>query len=355
MKEEGTKKATKEQLDYLYNNMGETISSMYPSFLKSIILYNKLSSIKADFDNKDLLIYAVRVYYQIIYSYLDIVTIFRSELKAVSTWEKRIQLKYVYVVLTETIKALFGFKVNKQTLWKKFCDNAGGVVEDEDRITINQHIEKFKIKHLNSVTKNFRDYAVHYDCDPLKVYEFWQVLSEQKEIDIINDYYALSLEILSLVEKVFGNNIAVIGCDSLDGPVSPSFAFWEKVNSFSDKDGRLLRRMQIGVETHVTSLDSLVRTYRIPNKAERRCGFDTITMQMRSFLEAFHPVMLLHFIYIDIGCVIIAYLNSKYYIEKQLNLRHLNVIVYEGFKKLYGFGSDLVGENNNTIYNVPRK
>jgi len=36
-------------------------------------------------------------------------------------------------------------------------------------------------------------------------------------------------------------------------------------------------------------------------------------------------------------CALRAYLSSEYYFEKQLNLRRINIVVYEGFKHLYGY------------------
>ena len=74
----------------------------------------------------------------------------------------------------------------------------------------------------------------------------------------------------------------------------------------------------------------------------------TDSFQIQPIRESIHPGMLLLFIYIDICCSVIAYFSSEHYIEKQLNLRHLNVIVYEGMKKLSGFRNSNTKGNNNS-------
>lgn len=337
MKDNKTKEATKEQLDYLYNNMGETISFMYPSLLNSIRLYNLLISFEEDFDNKALLINIVRINYQVLFTHLDIATIFRAELRADTPWEKRMHLKYVYAVLTEAFKALFGFDTNKQTLWKKFCDEAKGFIGEDERVGIELQIDQLRKNHLDNTTEDFRKYVVHYDYDPLKVYDFWSVISEQKEVDFINSYLTLSLGVWHLIEKVLGSLGLEIKHHAYANPVFSDFSIWERINNFPDRDDKLLGKMKEGVARYVSSLDSLVKDYRLPNRIETKLGIDNITPKMQQVLESVHPLMFLDMISIDIGCVVIAYLTSQHYIEKQLNLRHLNVIVYEGFNKLYGF------------------
>ena len=332
-----TKQATKEQLDYLYNNMGKNISFMYPSLLNSINLYNILNSSEQDFDNKTLLIDIVRINYQVLFTHLDIVTIFRAELRADTPWEKRMHLKYVYAVLTEAFKALFGFNSNKQTLWKKFCDEAKDFIGENEKVSVELLIDQFRKNHLDKATEDFRKYVVHYDYDPLKVYDFWSVISEQKEVDLINNYLALSLGVWRLIEKVLGNLGLEIKQNAYVNPVFSDLSIWERINNFPDRDDKLLGKMKEGVARYVSSLDSLVDDYRSSNRIQTKLGIDNTTPKMQQVLESIHPLMFLDMISIDIGCVVIAYLTSQHYIEKQLNLRHLNVIVYEGFDKLYGF------------------
>ena len=49
------------------------------------------------------------------------------------------------------------------------------------------------------------------------------------------------------------------------------------------------------------------------------------------------PGILVMLIYLDLCAAVRAYLSSESYCEQQLNLRHIEVIVYEGCKHLYGF------------------
>ena len=340
-----SKTASKEQLSSIYDDMGESISFWYPALQKSIVLYNFLSTSDIEFDNKALLKDVVRINYQVLYTHLDIATIFRAELKADTPWGKRAHLKYIYHVLFEAVKALFGFDEKKQSLWVKFCNKSQGLLEKSEIDRVDKSIECFKTQYFSETEirnygetniREFRNYVAHYDYNPIELYDFWISISEPKEVGIICNYLSISSDVCHLIDIVLNKITPGIVKDSKVNPVYLDSSIWERINYIPDTDGKLLKAIKTSVATCVASLDGMMKDYRIPLKFEAEWGKDAITPLMHRLLESIHPLLFLHFIYIDIGCSIMAYLTSEHYLEKQLNLRHLNVIVYEGFNKIYG-------------------
>lgn len=322
----------KEKLDKLYMDMGENISRMYPSLLNSINLYKLVSSSKVENEKKELWIDLLRLYYYVLFCNLDIVSTFRAELRAETVWEKRIHLKYLNVIQTETIKAMFGFGEDKHALWWKFCRDAGTDLSEYDKSEIERTLSRYKSEFFNNYSKDCRDFAIHYDDNPLKVYDYLTKISEQEEIDKVSGFFDLLKKLLHLIEKLSKEQGLPMGMPSMNGK-----SIWELWNVFPDKEHKLITKAKEELALYCKTLDSVVRSYRLPDIMEERVGMKGVSSQLLSLKETLHPGIHLLYIYIDISCALIAYLGAEYYIEKQLNLRHLNVVVYEGFKKLYGF------------------
>ena len=334
--------ATKEQLDTIYKSMGDIISSMYPSLLNSIKLYKKLNTINEDFNRKNIWIDLVRIYYFVLFCHLDIVSTLRAEFRAITIGEKRIHLKYLNVIVTEMIKAMFGFSDDKHCLWKRFCNDAGALLNEKDKTKIECLITKFKEKYCNSDSKDCRNYAIHYDDDPLRVYSYLCNLSEEAETEKISKFLAILHELLLITNKLSNEQrLPLCYLQVADN------SFWEKLNIFPDKDSVLLSQTRKSVVSYWNTLDSVVKSYKLPNIVEQQLGIEGMSLQLQLLRETVHPGIHLLFIYIDICCAVMAYLSSEYYIERQLNLRHLNVIVYEGFKKLYGFSNNKSYQKGN--------
>lgn len=339
--------ASKEQLNTIYKSMGDNISSMYPSLLSSIKLYKELNAINEDSNRKNIWIDLVRIYYFVLFCHLDIVTTLRAEFRAITIWEKRIHLKYLNVIVTEMIKAMFGFSDDKQCLWKRFNNDAGALLNEKDKVKIEELITKFKETYCNSDSKDCRNYAIHYDDDPLKVYSYLCNLSEEAETEKVSKFLAILHELLLIINKLsYEQQLPLCYLQVTDN------SFWERLNVFPDKNHALLSRTRNSVVSYWNTLDSIVKSYNLPNIVEQQFEIEGMSSQLQPLRETIHPGLHLLYIYIDICCAVIAYLSSEHYIERQLNLRHLNVIVYEGFKKLYGFPNSKnnqkeIGKNDN--------
>lgn len=334
--------ATKEQLDTIYKSMGDNISFMYPSLLSSIKLYKELNSINEDSNRKNIWIDLVRIYYFVLFCHLDIISTLRAEFRAVSIGEKRIHLKYLNVIITEMIKAMFGFSGDKLCLWKRFSNDAGVLLNERHKVKIEELITNFKETYCNSDSKDCRNYAIHYDNDPLKVYSFLCNLSEETETEKVSKFLAILHELLLVINKLsYEQRLPLCYLQVADN------SFWEKLNVFPDKDHALLLQTRNSVVSYWNTLDSIVKSYKLPNIVEQQFGIEGMSSRLHPLRETIHPILHLLFIYIDICCAVIAYLSSEHYIERQLNLRHLNMIVYEGFRKLYGFPNNKKNQEEN--------
>ncbi|MBQ8958043.1 MAG: hypothetical protein IJ057_06030 [Bacteroidales bacterium] len=336
------RKATKQQLDTIYKSMGENISSMYPSLLSVLELYRVLGSIDEQSEGKRFWMDLLRVDYFVLFCHLDIVTAIRAEQRAETVWEKRIHLKYLNVIQTEIFKAMFGFGKAKHCLWKKFCNN-GINIDEKDRTEIDALVADYSGTFLHTDSKDRRDFAIHYDFDPIKVYDFLCRLSEEEEMKQVSKFLEICHRLLELVYKISSEMHLPLGM-----PQIQDYSLWERLNFFPDKDNQLLLKTKSSLNSYCKTLDSIANSYRLPEIVGKKFGAENIISHVQPIRESIHPGMLLLFIYIDICCAVIAYFSSEHYIEKQLNLRHLNVIVYEGMKKMYGFkNSNTKGNNNN--------
>ena len=50
-----------------------------------------------------------------------------------------------------------------------------------------------------------------------------------------------------------------------------------------------------------------------------------------------YPGIHIHYIYLDLACALKAYFTSESFVERQLNLRRITVILYDGFARIYGY------------------
>lgn len=55
------------------------------------------------------------------------------------------------------------------------------------------------------------------------------------------------------------------------------------------------------------------------------------------FMQVGKSAIQLTYLYIDLASATRAFISSEYTIEKQLSLKQINTIIYEGFNKLFGF------------------
>ena len=341
------KPASREQLSTLRKNMGELISSIFPLLVDCINTYNALQKVT---DRNEIVILwedLLRLQYFVYFSMIDLSASLRADLETEIIIEKRIHLKYVNVSIVEIFKALFGFRGSKrQTLWTYFKKDIRlfeDVIDEEKINAIDSLVLQFE-NHYYPIKDYRRDFAIHYDFDAIKVYDYLVSISEKDEVDKVSNYIEILQSVSILVRDTttkYKISLKILQSDDFglqDNEIS---------NIFHDKDGKMQFTASDVIHTYGKQLDTIARSYRLPKKIEKLLDIKIDVTELKDLKKTFNPILIILYIYLDVCATILAYLRSNYYIEKQLHLRHLNVIVYEGVKKIYGFSGSL---SNNHLW-----
>lgn len=130
------------------------------------------------------------------YIALDLYAAYRQYLSATTDYEERQAMTKANIVMSEGYKKLYGFTEDKQkeSFWgkqiKKAVDENPSHRQDYDEITLQ--LREFVPPNLD---KDMRDYAVHYDRDPRKVYRMLSSINAEEVLQRV-------IKFLSVLERV---------------------------------------------------------------------------------------------------------------------------------------------------------
>lgn len=329
--------ASKETIENLYKNMGLNFSLFVPLFstytqsLEQIDIVNSKNEKESSFSE---LLLKLNSFCLLIS--LDLSAFMRADFRSTSNPEKRCNLKYINVILIEGYSYLFGFrKQKKYALWSIFKEKAEKI-NDKDLINDINNIEQQAIafRDIYVVKKNREDrnLSIHYDSDPQKVYGLLLNISEEIEAKKTSAF----LEILLNINIFINNHI-----QKFHKPIfsnTKNIDIWEKINHFNDKDNKLFNELESSITSYSNQLDSIISKCRTPKKVQEKLELDDRFIdELTPLIESVNPSIHILFIYLDLASAVRAYLSSEFYIEKQLNLRRIHIVVYEGFKHIYGY------------------
>lgn len=132
---------------------------------------------------------------------LDISAAYRQYLSAQTHYEERYAMKCLNTIMSEGYKKIFGFTENKKSFWKqqikRVVDKYPELHTEYDRITTSLS----DLAKNNIFNKDMRDYSVHYDHDPRKVYDMLSKLSAEDVSDRFNHFYATITIITAFINK----------------------------------------------------------------------------------------------------------------------------------------------------------
>lgn len=269
---------------------------------------------------------------------LDLSTLLRATLRTELIPEKRCNLKYIDVITLEAYKYLFGYgKDKKNGIWEGFKLLAEQISDDElksDIIDFEQFVKEFENKYALSEDRNSRNFSIHYDQDPLKVYENLEKIKEEDEAKRTIAFSKVLLKLFHIVEKHTPKYSVSIAYSTSNYDLT----LHETVNIFPDKENKLFNVMAGEISSFCNRLDNIVSKCQAVESIKEKFNFDDSFLQ--PLIKVMSPAMHIHFIYLDLASAMRAYLSSEYYFEKQMNLRRINIIVYEGFKHIYGYTDD---------------
>ena len=321
------KSASEETLQDLYETMGKNIEELFPVLCNSVnsIKYLQQYPLLQDSDDICILQMLCELKAFVCTVKLDICTFLRADLRAKHPCEKRINLKYINVVIQEGYKYLCGFgKDKKNSKWLKFKEIAGEIKNtalNADIAVLDKTLLDFGEKSIPLSEKDNRDLALHYDKNPLRVYDFLLNISEETEAKKVINFLPL-LDCLYIITSKYIRQYDTFLPKYTDDPVISMF---ECINVLYDRDNRIFNEMHKVIISYSERLGSLVNQCKLPEKLQ--IDPELIAQDCKPIIESIYPGLHIHFIYLDLACAFRAYFSSESYIEKQLNLRRVAVVV----------------------------
>lgn len=335
--------ASKETIQKLHENMGSNFSFFVPLLCNCA---SSLESLEQKSENEsengeNLSFWKILLKLQLfsLIINLDLSTFLRADFRSASSSEKRCNLKYVNVITIEGYSYLFGLGKDKNNALWEIIKKLAEQIHDEELIKdindIEQRAKEFENIYAQQEDRNKRNLSIHYDSDPIKVYNFLsQIDDETPEIYRASAFLKI-LDDLSIFVNKYIHKFQIPFICSIN---NYDIEIWEKINYFPDENRKLFNELDEKLVHFGEQLDSIAAQCKIPEILQEKLNLDnTFTERLQPLIESIYPGIHIIFIYLDLACAVRAYLSSEFYFEKQLNLRRINVVVYEGFKHLYGY------------------
>jgi len=335
--------ATKETIQRLYDNMGSNFSCFVPLLCKYVSSLESIEQLNVgEFENREnnslwKTLLKLQIFSLIIN--LDLITFLRADFRSTSNSEKRCNLKYLNAITIEGYSYLFGFGKDKRNAFWNIIKNLAEQINDNEFIAdvdgIEQRAKKFENIFAQREDKDKRNLTIHYDSDPIKVYNYLSQISEDKETRRTGDFLKILDDITIFINKYIQKFQIPLICSTNNFDID----IWEKIYFFP-VNNKLFNELDEKLIYFAEQLDSIVAQCKIPKLVQEKLSLDnTFSAGFEPLIQTIYPGIHVFFIYLDLASAVRAYLSSESYLEKHLNLRRINVVIYEGFKHLYGYNN----------------
>lgn len=333
---------SKEFIQKLYENMGRNYSFLVPQLCNCVSSLESLEQInEKEYENVNALSLRRMLLKLHLFSLLidiDLSTFLRANIRSTSDIEKFCNLKYVNVITFEGYNYLFGLGKDKDNaIWQIIKKLAAQINNDElikDIDDLEQRAKEFENIFAQRKDRNKRNLSIHYDSNPLRVYNFLSRISEDTETKRASAFLKILDDLLIFVNKHTQKFQIPLICSTNNYDID----IWEKINHFIDENGKLFNILDEKIGSFGKQLNHIVEQCMMPKKIQEKLNLDeSFTERLQPIIKSMNPGLHIFFIYLDLASAMRAYLSSEYYFEKQLNLRRINIVVYEGFKHLYGY------------------
>ncbi|MDR1717034.1 MAG: hypothetical protein LBS20_14465 [Prevotella sp.] len=328
----------------IYENMGKTIESFSPILKETIIIKEGLDIIKKDnsLNEKTNKIFDafLSLYLYVQFMNVELASVLRACFRANLFPEKRYNLKYINSQILEGYKYLYGYgNKRRKSIWvskvKPLLDIINEQEFENDYKNLESQIVKFGEENI--ANKEQRDLTFHYDLEPVKVYNMLMELSEETETQRLIRFMDLLQSISSFISKYIGRYKLnhKIETNSIS---KYSFSFSD-LDIFQNNKSFFYSSLENSIDSYAKRLDNFINHQSIPNQIKQH--FENLDEEsifyINQFIEIEKVAIQLLFLYIDLASANRAFISSEYTIEKQLSLKQINTIIYEGLNKLYGF------------------
>ena len=359
------KPASMESINLLYANMGRNFTQFTPLLCSFVDLYERLKQVDKtifsdEFQLNELTLFSELIKLNIasMIINMDLSTFLRANFRSVSIIEKRCNLKYINVITNEGFKYFFGIKDDKKNaIWSKFKKNVKQIKDEDlnnDLLKVIACADEFESKYVQPKDSRSRNLSVHYDKNPVFVYNDIIRISENDEVKRANAFLAILEPLSFMISKYFNRNQDKLW-KYFKSQKPYDLSLKEVINSFHDKSGELSIILDDEIIKFGKRIDKIIQSSVQPKLVASKLGLKSnFTKIFDPIVESIYPGLHLHFIFLDLACAIKAYLHAGYYFEKQMNLRRIRIALYEGFKKIYGFTSHQESNSfwRKSIYNM---
>jgi hypothetical protein len=340
------KPASEEIKIALCENMGRTICDLLPVLEAQIKVFktlkNNIESSASPTDTKNIFYAFLSLSNYSLYMNIELYSVLRSSFKASLPFERRYNLKYINIIILEGYKHLYGYKnIIKNSLWYKI-QSLLDVIKDEelrcDYLALDEQIKQFGEDRITD--KDQRDFALHYDLEPVSVYNMLMEISEENEVQRVLQFGKLLENIFSFTLKYEKKYVGEVKID-LNFENEHDFSYCD-IDPFRSKHTEIYSMLEKRILTYSDQLDYFIRLQKIPEilKVKFKDISEEYLIHINQIIEITKTNIQLIFLYIDLASATRAFLSSEYIIERQLSLKQINIITYEGFNKLYGINDN---------------
>lgn len=330
--------ASPETLKALYENMGKIIEDFSP-LLKTNILRQEALGINIENNTSKILEALLSLNTYFLYMNIELASLQRACHRANLPAEKRYNIKYINCVILEGYKYLYGYKSKRRkSLWISKIKPLLAIIQEQEFEKDYKDLENQIIEFgENNITDHEqRNLSFHYDPEPISVYDMLIELSEETEAQRMIPFLDLLQNISSFVLKYIERYNTYIHIDT-QAVLKYVFSFSD-IDIFQNNKDSLYATLEGAIKNNSMRLDQFAWQQGFPAKINQH--FKDIDQDLNFFISQFMQVgksaIQLTYLYIDLASASRAFISSEYVIEKQLSLKQINTIIYEGFNKLFG-------------------
>ena len=332
------KPISKESLSHLCDVLGNLNQEMFPLLQESInslaVLNDMLSEGNKDQDSFNNYKNILELHASVLYVIIEAGSAFRADFHSEIVIEKRINLKYIVFIFSEFFKATF---TSSNGMWNKVSEYLLSLDKNKDlneKINcINDRINTYKNIYYDK-DKEKRDISVHYDFDINKLYKYHVDISEKAEAKRLSHFLSIVQPLSKLL--LLPSIILIVGLNK--DIKTGSFATEKDDIIFRKFKNDLYPKIGDSLQKFSTIIDKNMWIYNMPENLPKELlsslGNNGLT-KIREKLDNYKLGILLPYIYLDLGTAIRGYIKSESNIERRWNLIRINLIIYEGWKKIY--------------------
>lgn len=330
--------ASPETLKTLYENMGKIIEDFSP-LLKTNILRQEALDINIENNTSKILEALLSLNTYFLYMNIELASLQRACYRANLPAEKRYNIKYINCVILEGYKYLYGYKSKRRkSLWMSKIKPLLAIIPEQEFEKDYKELENQIIEFgENNITNHEqRNLSFHYDREPISVYDMLIELSEETEAQRMILFLDLLQNTTFFVLKYIERYNTYIHIDT-QAVLKYVFSFSD-IDIFQNSKDSLCTTLEGAIKNNSIRLDQFAWQQGFPTKINQH--FKDIDQDLNFFISQFMQVgksaIQLTYLYIDLASASRAFISSEYVIEKQLSLKQINTIIYEGFNKLFG-------------------